>query len=434
MDKQDLIRIISAKKEELKPKLAAYEDLTKKAVDDKGQPRAFTAEEFQTHEKIGLEINQCNSEIITAQAALKAVRLSDEQDDKTANDLGLSGGHKLPTASDEYQEKFCNFIAGGAQDPRELHAITRGHDIHNLTGTSPSTGTVLVPRELERGILQEAAAQSPLLMISNVRTTTSRALQIPFMGYLGVLAPRAEAESYVLTEPVIEGKNIDIHNFGGLFPVSVELSEDADELNAAFSRLWGQALADTVEEYGLLGATGKTSFTNLAGSGVTLTITGKVPPGILTLGDTIVGAVAAAANNALGYDDIIKLKQGVKAGARSRGVYLIGNDFETRALLLKDSTGRPIWSPSLVVGQPATLNGSSYYVSDKLAAVGASAVTALFGDFSGAHDIVIRKGLTVKRSEHFYFGNNMLAIAGDVRMGAIVGRKLSIAKLAHPGA
>ncbi len=433
MDKNELIRIISAKKEELKPKLAAYEDLTKKAVDDKGQPRAFTAEEFQLHERIGLEINQCNSEILGAKSALKATELVDAADEKTASDFGLSGPSKLPHASDEYRENFYNFMAGGAKNGAPLWEMTRGHDIQNITGTSPSTGSVLVPRELERAIRQEAARLSPLLGISSVRTIATRASQIPFLADLGVLAPRAEAESYVLTDPVMSGKNLDIFNFGGLFPVSMELLEDASELEAAFARLWGRAVADTVEEYGLKGAGGQTAFKNLAGADVTLTISGKVPPGILTLADTIVAVVAAGAHNAITSDDIIKLAQGVKASARMNGTYFLGGDFETRALLLKDSTNRPLWMPSLVAGQPATLNGKPYVVSDRIANVGASAVSALFGDFSD-HDIAIRRGITIGTSDHFYFGNNMRAVKGDIRMGAGVARNLSIGKLVHPAA
>lgn len=432
MDPQDLLRIINSSKEALGPKLKAYDDLVKAAVDSDGKPRAFTGEEFTAHENIGKEINALNSQIVTAQSALKATRLIEATDDRTAEQLGLAGREKLPHAQDSYREDFLAFVKAGAKDTSKLEAHFAGTEFLNITGTSPSTGSVLVPRVLERNILQEAAKNSPLLMISNVRNISSRANQIPFISDIGVMGPRAEAEAYVLTDPAIEGKNLDIFNFGALIPVSLELLEDAEELERSFASVWGRALADTVEEYGLLGAGGQTAFKNLAGADVTLTITGKVPPGILTLGSGTVPSIAAAAVAAIGYDDIVKVKQGVNASARRQGVYFLGNDAETRCLLLKDTTGRPLWMPSLVAGQPASLNGSAYYVSDRIAAAGASAVSMLFGDFAGAHQIAIKKGLTIKRSDHFYFGNNMVAFAGDVRMGALVGRKLAIAKLTHP--
>jgi HK97 family phage major capsid protein len=432
MDPQDLLRIITASKEALGPKLKAYDDLVKAAVDKDGNPRAFTGEEFTAHENIGKEINGLNSQILTAQSALQATRLIEATDDRTAEQLGLAGRDKLPHAQDSYREDFLAFVKSDGKDRSKLEAHFAGDQFLNITGTSPSTGSVLIPRILERTILQEAAKQSPLLMISNVRNIATRLNQIPFISDIGVMAPRSEAEAYSLTEPTIAGKNLDIFNFGGLIPVSIELMEDAEELERSFGSVWGRALADTVEEYGLKGTGGQVAFKNLAGSDVTLTITGKVPPGILTLGSGIVPSIAAAAHNALGYDDIVKVKQGVTASARANGVYLLGNDAETRCLLLKDTTGRPIWMPSLVAGQPATLNGSAYYVSDRIADVAATAVSMLFGDFAGAHQIAIKKGLTIKRSDHFYFGNGMVAFAGDVRMGALVGRNLAIAKLTHP--
>lgn len=432
MDKNDLIRRIEAKKKELAPKLTAYQELTDGAVDENNKPRAFTAEEFEKHERIGTEVNALNAEITVAQAMLKALRFSDAEDEKTAESYNLSGADKLPQASEEYKNDFCDFLRNGAKDGSKLYGHFAGGNFQNLEGTSPSTGTVLIPTILERTIMQEAAARSPLMMVSRVINIATRKNQIPFIGDIGVLAPRGEAESYVKTEPAMAAKVLDIFNFGGLFPVSMELIEDADGLEAMFGPVFGRALAETVEEYGLKGTGGKTAFTDLAGDAVTLTITGKVPPGILTLGTGIVPSVAAGAVAAVSYDDVVKLKQGVESQAARRGVYLLAKAFETAALLLKDTTGRPLWTPSMSVGQPATLNGSNYYVSDRLAAPGASAVSALFGDFANAHTIAIKKGLTVKTSDHFYFGNNMRAVAADVRMGALVGYNQSIAKLAHP--
>ena len=53
--------------------------------------------------------------------------------------------------------------------------------------------------------------------------TTTLHSQIPFMGEIGVLAPRKEAEAYAGYDPSLSAKQIDIYNYGGLFRVSQEL-------------------------------------------------------------------------------------------------------------------------------------------------------------------------------------------------------------------
>lgn len=431
MDKNDILRQINAAKAELQPKLAAYQKLVDGAVNEKKEPRAFTPEEWSAHEQLGKEINALNAQITVAKAMLQAAKLADEADDVTASDFGLSGAHKLPHATDEYREKFCAFMAAGAkrEAAAPLYEAFAGGRFENLTGTSPSTGEVLIPTTLERAILMEAAAESPLLMLSNVVMIGTRKNQVPFIGDIGVMAPRGEAESYVKAEPTLAAKTLDIFNFGSLFPVSMELMEDAEQLEAMFAEIYGRSLGETVEEYGLKGTGGQADFTTLADAAVTLTLTGKVPPGILTLASGTVPSHTSAAATAISYEDIINLKQKVKPAAGRSGSFMVSKGFETAALLLKDTTGRPIWMPSLSASTPATLAGSAYHVSDKLEAVAASKTTALYGDFKRAHRIAMRKGLTVKTSGHFYFGNNSMAVAADVRFGALVLLKEYIAKL-----
>jgi HK97 family phage major capsid protein len=427
MDRQDLIRRIEASKAKIAPKLAEYEALINgtKGKGENGADRPFTAEEDTKRVNLGKDINAINSELATDRGMLKALNLSEACDDETADKLGLSDRSKLPQATDEYMEHFLAFAGSGFDQRANPDAFK------NLTGDT-STGNVLIPTVLETKILMEALSQSPLFEISDVTFTTSLHTQIPFMGTIGVMGPRKQAEAYVKTEPALAVKSVDIYNYGGIFPVSQELMDDADGLDAAFRAVWAEALAETIEEYGWKGESGQTAFTDQAGAGTTITLAGRVCPGILSLGTGIIPAVANSAAAAIAADDIIKLKQAVKPSARRDGVYVISGDFETKALLLKDSTGQPIWRPNLIAGQPSMLNGSAYHVSDRLDAVAASKTPALFGAFKRAHEIKIRKGLMVKKSEHFYFGNGMIAIAGDVRWGAGVRYKNLIARLNTP--
>ncbi len=426
MDRNDILRSIENRKADLTPVLGEYEALIKltKGTGEGGKDRPFTAEETTKHVALGTRINAINQGLATDKGMLKALDLSNEADDKTAVELNLPGRDKLPQATDEYFDRFKNFALGGftgqGMEPDQFKA---------LTTVSPSTGGVLIPTVIEQGILMEAAALCPLLRISNVQMTNTIHGQIPFMGEIGVLAPRKEAEAYAGYDPALSAKLIDIYNYGGLFPVSQELMDDAEGLNAAFTEVWGRAYAQTIEEYGWKGTGGQTAFLNQAGGALTVTLAGRVCPGIRTLNSTIVPVVVAAGAAAVAYDDVVKLKQAVTAEARAGGIYVISGDFETKALTLKDADGRPIWAPGMVAGQPASLNGSNYEVSSKLDAATTGLNPAFFGNFKQGHRIAVRKGLTIKTSGHYLFGNGMIAVAGDVRWGAMVKYNAYIARL-----
>ena len=77
-------------------------------------------------------------------------------------------------------------------------------------------------------------------------------------------------------------------------------------------------------------------------------------------------------------------------------------------------------------------NSSSSFLAEATTAVAATANSAFFGNFKRGHKIVIRKGLVVKTSDHYLFGNGMIAVAGDARWGATVKYKNYIARLNHP--
>lgn len=432
MDRNDLRRKIDELKASLQPKLNEWHALTNAAKDDKGNPRAFTAEEFEKHTALAGDIDTLTAQIEAHRRALKAAEMCDRADEETAEDLRFSDVSQLPHASDEYRERFHNVIAGNfsAGDVRDLGAMVGNEDrFRNLTGTSPSTGSVLIPTILERNIMMEAAANSALFGLSGSIELSGRINSIPFIAHAGVLGPRAEGDAYVLSEPTLAPKSLTIYNFGGFFPVAMELLEDAPALEATFGELASRSFADTVEEYGLKGTGGQTGFTNLQGGAVTISLAGKVPTGLFAETTANVPELETAAANAVGLDDILKLPLEVHAQAMSRAAWIVSKEFLQAAILLKDDNNRPLWLPSLAAGQPATLNGAPVHRSDRMGAITAGAFPALFGNFKDGHKIALRKGITIKKSEHYLFGNNMLSVAMDVRFGALATLKKFIARL-----
>jgi HK97 family phage major capsid protein len=432
MDPNDLRRRIKAAKADLQPMLLAWHKLANEAKDASGNPRAFTAEEMEAHTALAADIDNLTSQIEAHNRALQAALACDRADEETAEDLHLNNISELPHASDDYRQAFHNVMAGQFDRTavQNLGAMVGDESrFFNLTGTSPSTGSVLIPTVLEKQILMEAAANSPLFSLSGSIQLSGRINSIPFIAGGGVLAPRAEGEAYVLNEPTLSGKPLTIHNFGGFFPVAMELLEDAPALESMFSTLFSQSFTDTIEEYGLKGAGGQVDFKTMAGADVTLTITGKVPTGILAESTTNVAELVTATANTIAVADIMKVPLQIHASAGNGAAWMVSKEFLEVAQLTVDSTGRPLWYPSLVAGQPATLLGSPLYRSDRLGGLANNAFPAIYGNFKSGHKIALRKGITVKKSEHFLFGNNMLAVAADIRFGALVVMKKYLARL-----
>jgi HK97 family phage major capsid protein len=99
---------------------------------------------------------------------------------------------------------------------------------------------------------------------------------------------------------------------------------------------------------------------------------------------------ASNPDNAL-QDMISALKQKYRPNAR-----WIGNRGTVgKVRKFKDSTGQPLWQPSLQLGQPATLLGYPVTEDDNFADVGANAYPLAFGDFKKAYTIAEKTGLSV---------------------------------------
>lgn len=68
--------------------------------------------------------------------------------------------------------------------------------------------------------------------------------------------------------------------------------------------------------------------------------------------NTVSAAVAQA-----GYDDFVKQKYSLKPQYRAQASWLLHRLMLQDLALLKDTQGRPLWQPSMVVGQPDTILG-----------------------------------------------------------------------------
>lgn len=431
--KQERIRRIASLKAIIQPLLTEHQALADGAKNEEGEDRAFNHEEFEKHTQLAGEISNLTHELESLETELRAINSVQRDHEEKAERGGYHSIEQLPQNTAEYRETFAQALTTGNKGPN-LEKVQRlaeliGPNHQNLTGESPSTGAVLIPTIIVEQIMMEAAKASALLRVSDVSMTSNLIQTMPFLSELGLMSPRSQAESYVKSAPTIAGKDRSIYNFGLLFSVAQELRDDVPALEAALSAQVGRSAGYSVEEYGFKGVNGEADFTDQAGNAVTLTLTNKVPTGILEYAAGVVPAVTAAATAAVAYDDIVKLKQAVNPVADAGGSFIVSRDFETQVYLLKDSQGRPLWQPAVAAGRPNTILGAPYDLTTRLADVAVSSTPAVFGDFRSAHKIDMKKDWVMKSSEHFYFGSGNIAYAADMRFGALVYLNEYIARL-----
>jgi len=98
------------------------------------------------------------------------------------------------------------------------------------------------------------------------------------------------------------------------------------------------------------------------------------------------GGVQSAANKAITFDDLIKLQGSLHSTYSANAKYLFSPETEVALMTLKDGNGNYVWSMNQTVGgQPSSIRGKGYAVTDHMSDVSAAANNALvvlYGDFS----------------------------------------------------
>lgn len=97
--------------------------------------------------------------------------------------------------------------------------------------------------------------------------------------------------------------------------------------------------------------------------------TGK-PKGI-TVAATSSGITASVAG-ALKYTELMSLKHSVDPAYRTNGRFMMHDATLQKMKNMADTTGRPLWLPSLIPGEPPTFDGDSYIINQHMPSTAAT--------------------------------------------------------------
>jgi HK97 family phage major capsid protein len=118
------------------------------------------------------------------------------------------------------------------------------------------------------------------------------------------------------------------------------------------------------------------------------------------------------------YDDLVDLKHSVNRAYRAKGRYMMNDLSVAIVSKLKDTTGRPIWVPSVDVAAPDTLLGFPVVINDDVAVMAASAKSIAFGDFSRYIIRDVANSTSLRRFDDSAFAlNGQVGFCGWTRSG-----------------
>lgn len=82
------------------------------------------------------------------------------------------------------------------------------------------------------------------------------------------------------------------------------------------------------------------------------------------------------------YDDLVDLKHSVNRAYRANASFMMNDLSIAIVSKIKDSDGRPIWTPAITLEGPDLLLGRPVFANDDVAVMAANAKSIAFGDFS----------------------------------------------------
>lgn len=151
--------------------------------------------------------------------------------------------------------------------------------------------------------------------------------------------------------------------------------------------------------------------------------TGTVQPTGIVAGASAGYTATGTASTTLGFDtflswiDMIELFGSVVSGYRNRSTsgWMVSNTAATKMRKFRDSTGNPLWEPSIRVGDPDSFYGRPVYENPAMAAVASASKSVVFGDLSAYYTRVVGAP-RVDFSRDYKFSTDQLALRTIIRV------------------
>lgn len=348
------------------------------------EQRAFSPEEDEKFEELDQQVKTLDSTILKVDRA-RDLKLN------TAS----TGSQKEPKQDELEERAFAAYIRGGVLEERAGEM------------TKTDNGAV-IPKTIANRIIQKVEDICPIYKMAT-RYNVKGTLTIPYYAADGTTITMAYADEFKsLTSTSGKFTSIEMTGYlaGALSKVSKSLANNSqfDVVSFVVNEM-AQSISRFIEKELLHGSDAKVEGMR----GVTLTM-------------------AAAAENAVTMDEIIRLKDAVKDAFQAGAVYLMNSATRTALRLLKDGNGRYLMQDDVTSPFGTTLLGKPVFVSDQMDGMEAGKTAIYYGDMSGLA-VKLSEDASVQILQEKYADEHAIGVIAWMEFDSKVENAQKIAKL-----
>ncbi|MFN9114564.1 MAG: phage major capsid protein, partial [Bacteroidota bacterium] len=285
-------------------------------------------------------------------------------------------------------------IQGEARMTDAERSILEKRGTNTLIAGTNSLGGFTVPVSLANQIIESMKAYGGVLEVANLLLTDSgNTLNFPTNNDTSAKAVLvAEGSAATVQDTTFAQVAVGAYTYRDLIKLSKELIQDsAFDIEAYVANLMGTRFGRAANE----------SCTTGTGS--------SQPQGVVT-GSTL-GKTAASAT-AITFAEILDLVHSVDPEYRRNGRFMMHDNVLAyiKKLSIGASDARPLWQPSFIVGEPATIDGFQYVINQDMdSTINTASKLILFGDFS-KYLVRQSRALEILRNEYLYMGTGEIGL------------------------
>ena len=347
-----------------------------RAVLDKAdaEKRAATSEELAQSAKMMDDADAMKAQIDAAErmakmeAEMRESQSPHFRQSASAEPSPISATTDSKELAERHASAFRRYIRGGVEslDPEQRSALAEHRAIAAGTG---NVGGYAVPQDFANQLEIALKYYSGMADVATIiHTMEGRDMPWPTFNYTSVSAAIVGEGAGSTSDSSTPFGSVTFKAYtyrSPMLQVSYEFLQDE-----AFNE---QFLIDALGQS--LGRGLNTHCTTGDGSGK--------PRGV-TIDATLGKTGASGQTTTVIYDDLVDLIHAVDPAYRNGGKcrFMLKDTTLAAVRKLKDSQNHPLWQPAIAAGTPDTLLGYPVTINNDMAALGASAKSILFGDFS----------------------------------------------------
>ncbi|MEU2143616.1 phage major capsid protein [Streptomyces globisporus] len=363
-----------------------------------GEKRELTAEEEQTYQRLNADLDAIDAR---AKDMVEA-----EQRTKDADEAFRSLLAKPEIQERKSAERDSELRRWARGEMRGFDiAAPEGVAFRDLTKGTATAGGNTVPTTFYGQLMAHLIEVSGIMSAGPtvLNTTSGETIEMPVTTAFSSAALTAEATALTESDPAFAKRSLGAYKYGVLLQISSELLSDTGvDLQGFLSMQAGRALGNS---FGTHAVTGDGS---------------SKPTGVMTTATTgKTGATSVA--GAFTADDLIDLYYSVISPYRNSSScgWLMRDATLGAARKLKDQQGQYLWQPSIQVGAPDQLLGKPVHTDPNVAAVGLSAKSVAFGDFS-QYFVRMAGGVRFERSDDYAFNSDLVTYRAIIRADGLL--------------